>query len=93
MNRGKKNVRAVGLGLGLLCLSLTLAPARAGSAADCEARRLEVGKAAGAFMGEPRIKRLILADVARAARELDEDDVDECAEALDHAQQLLEGKY
>ena len=77
----------------MLCLTLITHAAAADSFADCEARRVKVAKQAESFAGEPRIRRLILADIKRAGKELEEGDVDECVEALDHAEKLLSGQF
>ena len=74
---------------------LSLQSAHADSASDmaaCIARQPELAQKAGAFQGDPQIKRLIEADLRRAQKEQVEGDGDECVEALDHAAKLLAGE-
>jgi hypothetical protein len=59
----------------------------------CNQGRAEVAKKASDYHGEARIKRLIEADLSRAEKEEAEGDADECLEALDHANQLIAGRF
>jgi hypothetical protein len=79
----------------LILLPLTGAAAanRGGDFEACERRQSEIGQQAAQFKGEPRITRLIQADLQRAKKEEAEGDADECLEALDHAAKLLRGEY
>ena len=65
----------------------------AGGEDACTVGQREVAAKVKAFHGAKRIRQLMDADLARAGREQAEGDVDECLEALDHARQLLAGKY
>jgi hypothetical protein len=79
--------------VGLVCLAMAAAAARADDLAACSTRRVELSKQAEDFTGSPRIKRLIQADLNRAGSEIPEGDADECMEALEHATNLLAGRY
>lgn len=59
----------------------------------CTKGQVELARKAANFQGADRIKRLIQADLSRAAKEEAEGDADECLEALDHAAKLLAGQY
>ncbi len=73
----------------MLCL---MAPtARADDMQTCIVRQTDLAKQAAGFTGNARQKRLIDADLKRAANEQAEGDGDECIEALDHAAKLLAG--
>lgn len=60
--------------------------------ADCTAEMEGVAARLDSIK-EERIKQLVEFDLKRAKKELAEGDADECQEAMDHAKQLLEGKY
>jgi hypothetical protein len=77
----------------LLPLAGATAANRGGDFEACAKRQLEIGQQAARFNGEPRITRLIQADLQRAKKEEAEGDADECLEALDHAAKLLRGEY
>ncbi|MGD0105925.1 MAG: hypothetical protein ABSC06_18070 [Rhodopila sp.] len=64
-----------------------------GSLDACNRGRAEAARKASDYQGEERMKRLIQADLTRAANEEAEGDVDECLEALDHANKLIAGQY
>ena len=81
------------LGLGMVLLSASFVAARADAVDACRARHAEVTKQADQFSGDSMTKRLIEADLRRAASEMVEYDADECNEALDHATKLLSGDY
>jgi len=84
-----------GLTFAFLVMSCTgaLAASRGGDFDACNKGQVEVAKLSKEFHGEERIRLLIEADLKRARREENEGDADECIEALDHAKQLIEGKY
>lgn len=63
------------------------------SMASCTVRHADLTRQAAGFSGPATIKRLIDADLQRAMKEYAEGDADECLEALDHAAELLAGKY
>ena len=77
--------------LSLLLSSIAALPTRADDTAACLARGVQLGQRAQSFGGEPKMKRLIDADLKRAKKEAAEGDADECSEALDHATKLLDG--
>ena len=70
-----------------------LAKDRGGDFDACQKGQGEVAKRASDYNGDNKIKRLIQADLSRAAREEAEGDADECLEALDHANKLMAGQY
>ena len=74
-------------------LALAAAKDRGSDLDSCKRGRIEVAKKAADHPAEERIKRLIQADLRRAANEEAEGDVDECLEALDHANKLIAGQY
>lgn len=78
--------------LAVAALPFLLGSARADAVDACRARHGEVSKKAGQFAGDAMMKRLIEADLRRAASELLEGDADECNEALDHASKLIAGE-
>lgn len=80
----------------LILLALALAVPLAGQAradgnAVCTSRLAELTRKLTEFKGSERMRRLIEADLRRAAKEQAEGDADECIEALDHAAKLLAG--
>jgi hypothetical protein len=82
------------MAFGIILVSLASGPAvAADDMATCDRRTAEVALKASNYMGEGRMKRLIEADVRRARKEAAEGDIDECIEALEHAENLLIGKY
>jgi hypothetical protein len=83
------------LALGFLLLSFITAIAqdRRADFEACRKGQIEVARKASGFHGEERIKQLIDADLTRAKKEAAEGDVDECLEALEHANNLIAGKY
>lgn len=84
-----RSMRAVPLVLVLSAVAL--GSARAEDVSACLKRRDELAPKAEQFTGEAMIKRLIQADLRRAAKEASEGDAVECMEALDHATKLLAG--
>ena len=83
------------LALALILLPLAVASAKAagGDLDACTKGQVEVAKKAADFHGEDRIKQLIAADLERAQQEEAEGDADECNEALEHANKLINGQY
>ena len=77
----------------LLPLASVAAKDKGGDFEACKRGRTEVARKASDYQGEERIKRLIQADLRRAAEEEAEGDSDECLEALDHAKKLIAGQY
>ena len=71
--------------VGLLALACVASPARA----DCAARLKTVAPRVDQIADE-RDRKLVQYDVKRAGRELREGDEDECNEALDHAESILD---
>ncbi len=76
----------------LLLVALPCAAQQTDDNARCTQRQKELSVRAATFEGEAMIKRLIEADLKRASKEQAEGDADECLEALDHAEKLLDGK-
>ncbi len=70
--------------VGALLLACVASPALA----DCEARLKAVVSRVDEVKDE-RDRKLVQYDVKRAGRELREGDEDECNEALDHAESIL----
>lgn len=85
---------ATSLFIALAAAAVIIPPARAAETLEqCEARAKVLDKKAEAFKGDKQIRLLILADLKRSRQEAGEGDAEECTEALDHAEQLLAGKY
>ncbi|HYZ61989.1 MAG TPA: hypothetical protein VE650_06000 [Acetobacteraceae bacterium] len=79
------------IAVGAALVFLSGAAGAADPVAECRARHAEVSKKAQSFTGDAMMKRLIEADLRRAASELLDGDAPECMEALDHATKLLAG--
>ena len=78
--------------IGVVLMSTAAYAGEAEDLAACKAQHVELTAKAASFQGDTRMKRLIDADLRRAAKEASDGDADECKEALDHAAKLLAGE-
>jgi len=85
-----KQMRTV---IAVLLLVPTIAVAQDRDLDACKERQADVAAKAADFRGEAKIRRLIEFDLKRAQQEQAEGDAEECLEAIEHASNLLSGKY
>lgn len=77
----------------LVLISISGLAYAADDGAACQARQAQVATRVEAFKGDTMVRRIMLADLDRAERELAEGDPDECMEALDHTEKLLKENH